>query len=77
MTTNRPIFEVYVDDDRYAVPTLQFIAASDEADALRNLERLVQESPHHLGGELCLEGHLLARIGALAGRPRPSLAVVS
>ena len=64
----RETFEVYIDDDRYAVPTLHLIPAEDEAIALKIARRLLQESPHHLGVELCLEGRRLAGLGSFAVR---------
>jgi hypothetical protein len=67
----KPIFEIYVEDDRYAVPTLHLVAAEDEADARRIVDRLIQENAHHLAAELYSEGHLLDGFGSFAGRPRP------
>jgi len=61
-------FEVFVDDDRYAVPTLHLIPAEDEAIALRVARRLLAESPHHLGVEVCLEGRRVTGIGSFATR---------
>ena len=49
-------FEIFIDDDRYAVPTLYLVTAPDEARALTLAERMVAESPHHLGAELCRPG---------------------
>ncbi len=68
--TPRPIFEIYVDDDRYAVPTLHLVAADSEADARLIVDALMDENAHHLGVELCHEGRLLLRLGSLAETPR-------
>ena len=62
----RPIFEIYVHDDRYAVPTLHLVPAQDAAAARAILDRLLQENAHHLGGEVCLEGRILMGMGTLA-----------
>src|SRR3954467_14528708 len=61
-------YELYLDDDRYAVPTLHLLAAADEAGALRLAQRLLADSPHHLGVEICLEGERLAGLGSFAVR---------
>lgn len=66
----RPIFEIYVDDSRYAVPTLHLVSAEDEAAARQIVARLIGESEHHLGAELCYEGELLAAVGTYALTPR-------
>ncbi len=70
MPPMRPIFEIYVDDDRYAVPTLHLIPADDEADALQVVERLLNENRHYRGAELCFEGRLLAAQGSFMERAR-------
>lgn len=59
------MFEVYVDDTRYSVPTLYLIAA-DEAGAVEAAQRMVSDSPHHLGAELRLDGRRLIGFGSLA-----------
>jgi hypothetical protein len=64
----RETFEVYVDDDRYAVPTLHLVPAENESMALKVAQRLLAESPHHLGVELCLEGRRLTGLGSFANR---------
>ena len=64
----RETFEVYVDDDRYSVPTLHFIPAEHESMALKIARRLLDESPHHLGVEVCLEGRRLTGLGSFATR---------
>lgn len=58
-------FEVYIDDNRYSVPTLYLIAA-DEAGAIEAAKRMVVDSPHHLGAELRLDGRRLIGFGSLA-----------
>ena len=64
-------FELYLDDDRYAVPTLKLIEAGDEVEALSVARRLLHESPHHRGAELCRDGRRLAGLGTYATRIMP------
>lgn len=64
-------FEIFVDDDRYAVPTLHLVAADDVAAAFAIAQRMVAESPHHLGAELCLDGQRLAGVGSFVNRQLP------
>lgn len=61
-------FEIFVDDDRYAVPTLHLVPVEGEAVALKIARRLLAESPHHLGVELCQDGRRLVGLGSLACR---------
>ena len=58
-------FEVFIDDNRYSVPTLYLIAA-DEAGAVEAARRIVVDSPHHLGAELRLDGRRLIGFGSMA-----------
>jgi hypothetical protein len=64
-------YELYLDDDRYAVPTLHLIPARDEATALQIATRLLNESEHHRGAELCLGDERLAGLGTFATRRVP------
>lgn len=57
------IFEVYIDDDRYAVPTLKLVEAEDERAAADLAGRMLSESGHHRGVELCREGRRLIALG--------------
>src|SRR5688572_19892493 len=61
-------FEIYLDDDRYAVPTLHFVVVDDQAIALAIARRLIDDSPHHLGAEICREGERVAGLGTFALR---------
>lgn len=63
----RHTFEVYIDDSRYTVPTLYLIAAN-EAGAIEAAQRMLADSPHHLGAELCLDGRRLIGFGTFATR---------
>jgi hypothetical protein len=60
-TLSRQCYELYLDDDRYAVPTLHLIVTDDPASARRTAERLLSQSGHHHGGELWGDGRRLAR----------------
>ena len=64
------IFEIFVDDNRYAVPTLHLVAAADDAAAREVADRLLAENSHHLGAEVCVDGKVLFRVGSFAARPR-------
>jgi hypothetical protein len=63
--TPQSIFEIYVHDDRYSVPTLHLLSTESEADARRVADALLDENAHHLGVELCRNGRLLVGLGAL------------
>jgi DNA-binding FrmR family transcriptional regulator len=63
-------FEFFVHDDRYSVPTLQLIAAVDEAAARTAADMLLQASSHHLGVEVCREGSHLLALGVCVERRR-------
>jgi hypothetical protein len=59
-------FEVYVDDDRYQVPSLYLITASNEAKARAIVDELWRSSEHHHGVELRRDGERLLGLGSLA-----------
>lgn len=61
-------FELFLDDDRYSVPTLKLVSADDTRDAVVIASRLLDESEHHRGVEICCEGRRLAGLGSLAAR---------
>jgi len=60
------VFEIFVDDDRYSVPTLHLITVGSEADARREAVALLMGSRHHLGVELCRGGDRILGIGSFA-----------
>lgn len=67
-------FEVYIDDDRYQVPSLYLITANSEARARAIVDDLWRSSEHHHGVELRRNGQRLLGLGSLAdvlvaGRP--------
>ena len=65
-------FQIYIDDDRYSVPTLHLATVAGEARALEIAKRLLEDSDHHLGVEVCEEGKPLFGLGSLARRPQSS-----
>jgi hypothetical protein len=66
----RPTFEIYLDDSRYAVPTLHLVPADDVQAARLIAQKMLDESVHHRGAELCFDGQLLAALGTFAIQPR-------
>jgi len=61
-------FEIFVDDSRYAVPTLHLIPAENELMALRIARHMLAESAHHVGVEICLDGQRLTGLGTFSTR---------
>jgi hypothetical protein len=59
-------FEIYVDDDRYSVPTLYLITAANEARARALAAKALHDSKHHQGVELLRNGKRLFALGSLA-----------
>ena len=64
-------YEIYVDDDRYKVPSLYLITANSEARARAIADELWRSSPHHQGVELRRDGRHLAGLGSLADELPP------
>jgi hypothetical protein len=63
----RAVFEIYLDDDRYSVPTLHLlVAATDEAAAWRVAEEMMRENAHHRGAELWRDDQRVAVLGSCA-----------
>jgi hypothetical protein len=56
-------FEIYVDDDRYSVPTLHLMPATDEATAVRKAHA-EYEDKHHAGVELWRRGERMLALGS-------------
>ena len=70
-------YEIFIDDARYSVPTLQLVAARDTFEALEMAQALMRDGAHHLGVELCHGGLRLAGLGTYAdGARRQSLAAL-
>jgi hypothetical protein len=57
-------FEVYIDDDRYTVPSLYLITAQSDASARAKAEELLASSEHHQGVELRCDGERLFGLGS-------------
>lgn len=60
-------FELYLDDDRRRGPTLTFVVLTDGDVAHRVAQRLLTESPHHRGVEVCSMGLRVFGLGSCAG----------
>lgn len=63
-------FELYIEDSRYAVPTLVFIEAPTTAEARLLATEVLAESPHHLSVEVCLGGKPLLKVQSRRRGPR-------
>jgi hypothetical protein len=61
-----PDFQVFIDDDRYSVPSLYLITANSEARARAKAEELLRASDHHLGIELRQDGERIFALGSFA-----------
>ena len=57
-------FEVYIDDDRYSVPSLYLITAPTDAKARLAAEELLHGSDHHQGVELRRDGERIYGLGS-------------
>jgi hypothetical protein len=66
-------FQFFVSDARYAVPSLYIVRAASEARARALAERMLADSPHHLGVEVVDDdGVRLFAIGDVGSAdPRP------
>jgi hypothetical protein len=58
-------FEIYIDDDRYQVPSLYLITAHTEARVKAMADELLRSSRHHRGVELRRNGERLFGMGSL------------
>lgn len=61
-------FHFYIDDDRHAVPTEMTVEVATEARARELAERILAESSHHLGVEVCEDGERVLGLGSLGHR---------
>jgi hypothetical protein len=66
-----PDFEVFIDDDRYSVPSLYLITAHSEARARAKAEELLHASDHHQGIELRQDGESIFALGSFAVAAAP------
>jgi hypothetical protein len=60
------LFELFVEDDRYAVPTLRLLVAADVPCARKLAAEVLEESAHHTGVEVRLGDRRVAGLGACA-----------
>jgi hypothetical protein len=63
-------FQLFIDDDRYSVPTLLLFEFEDEAAARTRARELLADSEHHKGVEVCENGVSLFTCRA---QPAPSV----
>lgn len=61
-----PTYEIFIDDDRYKVPSLYLVSATDETEARVQADSLWRDSVHHHGVEVRLEGERLYAGGSMA-----------
>jgi hypothetical protein len=54
-------YALYIEDDRYSVPTLLFVTTADDA-AVRRIAREKLSEPHHLAVEVRLDERVLFRL---------------
>jgi hypothetical protein len=56
-------YSLYIEDDRYSVPTLQFVTAGDDAE-IRRLAEAMLAKPHHQSVEVREGDVVLFRLAA-------------
>ena len=56
------MFNLYIEDDRFTVPRLAFLTAEDERHAQELAKQQLEESPHHVGVEICEGDRVLSRL---------------
>ena len=62
------LFEIYVEDDRYAVPTLRLLVADDHLSAHELAAKVLHESAHHTAVEVRVGDRRVAALRACASR---------
>lgn len=55
-------FNLFIEDDRYSVPTVKLAVAETESRALAIATQQLAASPHHLAVEICYGEKLLATL---------------
>ncbi len=68
-------FQLFIDDDRYSVPTVQIIIVESEERAREAAEQMLNESHHHHGVEVCEQGRRLFGLGSFATLRGPPIRV--
>jgi hypothetical protein len=61
-------YALYVEDDRYSIPTLVLVPAASDGRAKAKATELLLESPHHLSVEVSRNGITLFTVGDKRGR---------
>lgn len=64
------LFEFYVEDDRYVVPTLRLVVAADDLSASELAMKIMDESAHHTGVEVRSGDRRLVALGTCASPVR-------
>jgi hypothetical protein len=62
------VYVLYIHDDRYTVPTVDSLNASDDECAKQLLRRRLQTSPHYFAVALWHDERLVERIEKESGR---------
>lgn len=60
-------FELFIEDDRYTVPTLDVVTPQDARRAVARAREKLEASPHCLGVEIWEGERVLARLVRAAG----------
>ena len=68
-------FQLFIDDDRYSVPTVQIIIVESEDRAREIAQQMMGESRHHLGVEVCEQGRRLFGLGSYSTPRGPPIRV--
>ena len=63
-------YELYIEDDRYSVPTLLFVEAATKGRAKAIATTHLLSSPHHRSVSVYLENEYLFTVGARRGSQR-------
>ncbi len=57
------IFTLYIEDDRYSVPTLLTAELRDDAEVMAHAARLLDGAPHHRSVEVWDGDRLIGKVG--------------
>ena len=56
------VYVLYIHDDRYSVPTMDSLRASDDATATQLLKQRLESSPHYFAVALWQDERFVARL---------------
>ena len=62
------VYVLYIHDNRYSVPTVDSLRASDDASAKQLLKQRLESSPHYFAVALWQDERFVARIETSANR---------